>query len=185
MKRAPIRALPPAEFLRSILDYDAGTGDLIWRPRESAPNFNANHAGKKAGSISVGRDGGDNKYLVVGFKYEDRYQQYPAHRLIWKMVTGEEPPKMIDHRDGDNFNNRWLNFRAADNSKNLQNAKLRRDNKSGIKGVCWDIHRKKWIAQIAVDKKLSRVGRFGSLDEAEAAVAEKRRELHGEFARLT
>lgn len=184
MGRAPIRVLPSAEFLRSILDYDPATGDLIWKPRRSATNFNAKHACKKAGSISKGRNGGDNKYLVVGFKYEGRYQQFPAHRLIWKMVTGAEPPAMIDHRDGDNFNNRWLNLRPADNGKNLQNAKLRRDNISGVKGVSWDAGHKKWRVTIAVNGKFLRLGRFDTVEAAALIANEARNKLHGNFARM-
>lgn len=33
------------------------------------------------------------------------------HRLAWTIMTGEEPPSMIIHRDGDKTNNRWDNLR--------------------------------------------------------------------------
>lgn len=98
-------------------------------------------------------------------------------------MTGEEPPEFVDHKDGDRLNNRFANFRAADNGKNLQNAKLRKDNISGVKGVSWDASHNKWRAIISVGKQHFRLGRFDTVEEAKAVIDRKRQELHGEFAR--
>lgn len=108
---------------------------------------------------------------------------YYAQRLIWKMVTGKEPPALIDHVDLDCANNRWGNLRAATNSENGYNRKLNVDNKSGIKGVCWEPTHNAWKAYITVNKKQYRLGRFKNLQEAGQAVADARQRLHGEFAR--
>lgn len=181
MPRFKPKLLPSAETLRALFEYSPGTGVLLWKAREPKTKidrlFNSVNAGKPAGTKGSGRAG--NQYLVVGI--ERTY--FKAHRIIWKMMTGEEPPEFIDHKDGDNFNNRWNNYRAADNGTNLQNAKLRRDNKTGVKGVCWEAKRQKYVATIAVNKRYLKVGRFDSLEEAKRAINDARERLHGEFAR--
>ncbi len=180
MPRKPPKLLPSQDELRSILDYNAKTGVLSWkrRPEFSRADigFNNKAAGKVAGTVT-GR--ADSKYVHIGI--DGVY--YGAHRIIWKMMTGEEPPDFIDHRDGDRLNNRWVNFRPADNGTNLQNAKLRKDNKSGIKGVFWESSRKKWVAVITVNGTSRRLGRFASIAAAKQAITEARDKLHGEFAR--
>lgn len=98
-------------------------------------------------------------------------------------MTGDEPPEMIDHRDGDELNLRWENLRAATNGQNLQNAKLRRDNGSGVKGVHWDASHKKWRAVISVHKSHHHLGRFDTVADAETAILAARQHMHGDFAR--
>lgn len=187
MKRAPIRKLPDRDLLDCLLSYDPQTGILVWKERRpenrAAKAFNARFAGKPAGTISVGRDDGSNRYLVIGMRPEGRYQQYQAHRLIWKMMTGNDPPEFIDHVDGNCLNNMWENLRAASNGQNIQNAKRRRDNKSGVKGVCWDAAQKKWRAYISIGVKQRKLGRFDRLADAVAAVDTERAKLHGAYAR--
>jgi HNH endonuclease/AP2 domain len=184
--RASIRRLPPRAFLRRLLDYIPSTGALIWktRPPTSKYNlgFNRRLAGKPAGSVS-GNAARGNQYPVVGIRHNGIYQQYKAHRVIWKMMTGDEPPDFIDHKDGDAFNLKWCNLRAASNAQNLHNAKLRTDNRSGVKGVFWDAPHKKWRAVISVNKQSFRLGRYSTVEEAEAVISRKRHELHGEFSR--
>lgn len=122
--RAPIKTLPPRDVLRQMFNYDPESGALTWRPRPGVRGFKFNH-GEIAGTL------GEKGYIVVGVS--KRY--YLAHRVIWKLVTGVEPTFQIDHTDGDRANNRWVNLRAADNSRNLWNSRLRSDNTSGYCGV--------------------------------------------------
>lgn len=187
MRRAPIRILPSREVLCSLLSYDPDTGALIWKAREPITRadrgFNTAHAGKPAGSLSIGRPDGSNRYLVVGFRVDGKYQQVKAHRIVVKMMTGEEPPDCVDHHDGDELNLRWVNLRPATNGQNLHNAKLRSDNRSGVKGVCWDAWHSSWKAYISINKVQLKLGRFKRLEDAVKIVQEIRPELHGQFAR--
>lgn len=172
-RRVDIKPLPPCEELHRLFSYDAETGELLWRIRPSNRAVRV-HPGDAAGTI------GEKGYLVVGIARA----YFLAHRLIWKMVTGCDPEDQIDHRDLNRANNRWINLRPASNGPNLANSKLRRDNKSGVKGVCWEESHKAWSAQIAVHGKQRRIGRFKDFDAAQTAITKERLRLHGEFARF-
>lgn len=62
--------------------------------------------------------------------------KYPIHRIIWVLEVGEIPDDfIIDHKDGDPFNNKLENLRCIHSFDNPRNAKRRKDNKTGITGV--------------------------------------------------
>jgi hypothetical protein len=60
---------------------------------------------------------------------------FKAHRLIWKLVSGQEPIGQIDHVNGIRHDNRLANLRLVNQEENQRNAGLRVDNKSGHAGV--------------------------------------------------
>jgi hypothetical protein len=173
MPRAPIKALPPLEELQRLFSYCPETGVLTWKP---STHKGFNMSGKPAGTVT--RRG----YLTVGMHYP-KLAYYLAHRIIWKLMTGDEPTHQVDHIDMDRLNNRWLNLRAATQSQNKSNGKLYKNNKSGVKGVSWDAWHRKWKVQISVDKKIVQLGRFNTVEEATNVVVSARVRLHGEFAR--
>lgn len=180
MKRGPIKPLPSQEELQKLFSYDPLTGILTWKHQAwQSPQFNGKYAGKIAGTVHEG-------YIVVGWRSEGepRTVYYLAHRLIWKLVTGEEPDEFIDHRDTDKLNNRWVNFRPATNGQNIQNSKLRKDNKTGVKGVTWEESHKAYRAIITANGVHHRLGRFKKISNAEMAINKARAQIHGEFARL-
>lgn len=159
--------LPSAERLRELFNYDPKTGsfiraiDCVWVKKGSVLSCS-----NAFGHVPVQVDGG--KYLV--------------HRIIWKMVTGHDPGQ-IDHRDGNPANNTWSNLREATRGQNNANAKIRKDNTSGVKGVWFALHAGRWRGMVTFDGANHYVGYFDSLEDAAAAVAEARVRLHGEFAR--
>lgn len=171
-KRGDIKRLPSKERLRELFAYDPATGDLRWK---SIPaNFNRAKVGDLVGTI------GAKGYRVVGI---DRVY-YLAHRIIWKMVTGEDPTDQIDHEDTGRLNNRWINLRETTNGPNVCNSKLRKDNTSGVKGVCWDKSHNSWAAYIAAGNGHKRIGRFKIKEDAIAARLKAAEELHGQFMRV-
>ena len=169
MGRAPIKTTPDQSKLLRLFSYDPETGALEWRAN---PKFRGNPGGK-TGTI------GARGYLIIGIS--GKY--YLAHRIIWKIMTGEDPAEFVDHANGDRLDNRWANLRAASNGQNIQNAKLRKDNASGAKGVCWEPSHKAWKAYITANKKQIKLGRFKSLDDAIAARRAAETSQHGVFAR--
>lgn len=66
------------------------------------------------------------------------------------------------------------------NARNLT-AKTPVRNKSGVKGVCWDKNRKKWIAQIRFQGKNYSLGRYNKIEDAAAARKEAEEHLFGPF----
>ena len=186
MGRAATKKLPDYDLLHRFLAYSPETGSLLWKRQEgddaSVKGFNNKCAGKIAGTLLNGRKD-EPKYLVVGIRENGVYRQYLAHRIIWKMMTGDEPIDQIDHANGSRVDNRWTNLRGATNGQNLQNAKLRRDNKTGIKGVSWDNWHQRWQVQIAINGKIMKFGRFKDIETAASVASAARSKLHAEFAR--
>jgi hypothetical protein len=88
------------------------------------------------------------------------------HKEIMKTPSGMH----TDHVNGNGLDNRRQNLRIVTPSQNLQNARLRRTNKSGSKGVSWDSQTKKWRAWICLNgqsnTKFKSLGRFKTIKEA-------------------
>lgn len=87
-------------------------------------------------SFSIGtrlfQRNGDPRAWQIGFKNK----LYLAHRIIWVMVNGSMDSSMIiDHLDGDPFNNRIENLSLKTQKDNTRNSRKRKDNKTGVTGV--------------------------------------------------
>jgi hypothetical protein len=171
------KALPTADEIRALLDYDPLTGAFTWRHREGesrgARYFNTRFAGKPAGTVSS--DG----YLMILLGGIPR----SAHRLAWLVVTGNWPETEIDHRDVDKLNNRFDNLRLATRSQNNANRPAQRNNKTGFKGV--SRNKNKFVAMIKVDGRPRWLGSFDTPQEAHAAYFKTAQERHGSFARAS
>jgi hypothetical protein len=87
----------------------------------------------------------------------------------------------VDHVNGDGLDNRRSNLRAATPSQNRMNQKVRRDSKSGVKGVYFDARRRVWTASIKVNGKKFSLGSFALASDAAQAYASASLRLHGEF----
>jgi hypothetical protein len=117
------------------------------------------------------RRGGSEKVLVY------------LHRQIMKAQGRDQP---VDHINHDKLDNRRSNLRVCTRSENLRNRKKPPVNStSGIIGVTWSKHYRKWCAQIAVNRKKYNLGRFDSKEEAAKARDLAAQRLHGEFATLS
>lgn len=94
--------------------------------------------------------------------------------------------KFIDHINGNKLDNRSCNLREADKFKNMQNKGIRKDCKSGFKGVYLkkEINRPDRItAEIRPNHKKIFLGYFETFVEAARAYDRKAIELFGEWAR--
>lgn len=164
------RALPPQSLLNQLLRYERETGKLFWLERgpewfdggvygaeRKARCWNERNALREA--FTATNAAGYKKGIVLGFSLL-------AHRVIWKMVTGQDPDQ-VDHLDGVRSNNRWANLRDVDQSQNQRNACIRADNKSGASGVM--MRRGKWFVQIWGEKGRVRTRSFESFDAAVTA----------------
>lgn len=178
------RPLPPQAYLLECFDYDADTGVLSWRsrPRDHFATtnrwaiWNSIYAGHTAGAT---RNKRGTRSVSIG------RANFMLHRVIWKWVTGDEPPAHIDHREVTPADNRWQNIRDATASQNQWNRPKPKTNTSGFKGVSWHKKYGRWIASIRVHGCLHYLGAFANPEEAHAAYCEAAARLHGEFARTS
>ncbi|PJO71247.1 Fis family transcriptional regulator [Burkholderia thailandensis] len=154
----------------SLLNYDAKTGAFTWRVSRGR---NA-----KAGDVA----GCPNEWGHIRIKIDGRL--YMAHQLAWLLMTGTWPQHQIDHRDTNPENNAWLNLRAATSGQNMCNIGLRKDNKVGLKGVCWNNWNGKFSATIRSAGKQRHLGYFVDPVEAHEVYCLAAEMLHGEFANL-
>ena len=106
------------------------------------------------------------------------------HHTITRVILGVAPGTQVDHKNANGLDNRRANLRAATCGENNWNTRLRKDNKSGYKGVYWLKSHGKWRAQITFNGKQKYLGDFTVASEGAAAYDTAAREYFGEFARL-
>lgn len=140
------------EQLKVILNYDPETGVFIWLTSKGRRV----KAGDIAGSIEA------EGYRVIRIDKK----LYKAHRIAWLYMTGSWPKNQIDHINHIRDDNRWANFKEATNQENQRNASLRKDNVSGVAGVCWSKADRMWRARIRNKSERVYLGRFADKFEA-------------------
>jgi hypothetical protein len=144
-------------------------GSLVWKV--SRPGGNAK-AGQTVGNRR--KDG----YVTVGLLGK----KWLLHRIIFAMHH-DRLPEVIDHIDGDPWNNRIENLREATNTLNQYNRKVDCRNKLGAKGVYFHRRDKLYCVRMKVGEKVKTVGYFKDLELAELVATEARLKYHGQFAR--
>lgn len=118
--------------LTECFDYDPDTGVVLWRWRDPESMYHNNgwndrFAGKEAGANRKG-------YLYVSLDG----QQMAIARVAWALhhkINYDEVPPIVDHRNRNTLDNRIKNLRAATKNNNNHNQGMKRNNKSGVKGV--------------------------------------------------
>lgn len=174
MKRAPVKGLPSQDELLRAFRYDEMSGKIFRRHREGNSWFNSRFADSEAGYEA------DDGYIKI--KYGGA--TYLAQRIIWKMMTGEDPKGSVDHIDGVKKNNLWENLRDATHDQNMWNTKLFHNNTSGYRGVSFIRAHGKWRAAISVGAKKKHLGYFETAEEAHAAFCDAVNGHRDEFARV-
>lgn len=124
-----------------VVDPESPTG-LRWRD-----DIKRLEQGKKGGNCWGGTPAGNFKYrkdktpkyitVILNGK------QLIVSRVIWSLLHGEIPPEqIIDHVDGNPFNNLCSNLALKTRGQNNRNARIRSDNFSGFVGVYIQLQRK-------------------------------------------
>ncbi len=103
-------------------------------------------------------------------------RQHSEHRLAWMIMTGGPAPKMIDHRNRDGLDNRWLNLRDG-SAMNCRNRSKQGNNRSGMTGACFHRRSGKWEAYVRNNGAKQHLGLFATPDQAGEIAQERRREL--------
>jgi hypothetical protein len=149
-------ALPKAERVRQVLDYQPDTGVFTWKVRLTNVSRVGSIAGctNPKGYVNISLDG----------------KTISAARLAWLYVTGEDPGSMeIDHINRVRSDNRFINLRLATRKQNNENIGVPRNNTTGTRGVHFASGRNRWEAYIYHNRRRRHIGYFKSKDEAIAA----------------
>lgn len=155
------------ERLKEVLHYNPDTGIFTWIARAAYNTHVGSQAGnhcKVSGYIRIGIDG----------------RSYRASRLAVLYMTGRWPRRIVDHKDRNRANNRWLNLREASYSQNNSNITARTKSGSSVPGVYWYADREKWRAIITVNRKMVSLGYYPELELAELVASEARNKVYGE-----
>ena len=100
------------------------------------------------------------------------------HREILGVAGRSE----VDHRDLDKLNNTKSNLRVSSRSENMMNQGVRKDNRSGYKGIRQTKY-KTFEVRVCSKGKSIQVGTFRKLEDAIIAHSNAVKIYHGEFSR--
>lgn len=152
--------------LVEVLRYDPETGLFSWAVKRK----------KCVVGVIAGSPRSDG-YVLIRIDYA----RYYAHRLAWLYMTGDWPTAEVDHVDGDASNNRWGNLREATATQNMQNRRMQKNNRIGLKGV--KRSGKRFYAMIQVNGASRYLGTFDTPLMAHGAYREAAEREFQQFAR--
>jgi hypothetical protein len=131
------------------------------------------------------------KWFLLGGHKNKQYAKTGNGLLLHRFIMNVDMKSknvQIDHINGNGLDNRKVNLRLATNQQNNANTSIRNDNTSGYKGVYYkkdrEQRKKKWGAQININKKNISLGYFLTKEEAALAYNEAAIKYFGEFAYL-
>lgn len=154
---AVFKDVPTQQELQDMFTYDDELGCLRWKIKISKKN----NIGDVAGCI---RKGGYTAIRINGIRYF-------THRLIYQYHKGDLKSNIVvDHitkTENNGFkDNRISNLRENSYNGNARNSGVRKNSKSGIKGVIWYPRYKKYLAKIKVSGKNEHLGYFNNKFDA-------------------
>lgn len=116
--------------------------------------------------------------MEIGVQKKNIKAQYVAFSLM-----GEDLPDgaLIDHMNGDPWDNSWGNLRSASKLQNAFN-RVFKPGKNGVRGVEWDPHKRRWRAVMSLNGKVMRFGRHLTKGLAAVAYAKASLRHHGKFS---
>ena len=108
-------------------------------------------------------------------------QGHKVHRIIFLYHKGYMP-ELIDHINGDRYDNRIENLREANTYQNRQNSRIYSTSKSGVKNVYWHKKMNKWCVSFTINYKRKIFGYYDILEEAKQVATSMRDKYFKDFA---
>jgi hypothetical protein len=167
-----MKRLPSFDRLHELFEYKEGY--LYYK------NDLLDTLGRKTKITKGSKAGGIHPLGYVKMRVDGK--MYMGHRIVWKMFNKDFESGTLDHINNQPADNRIENLRLATVEQNNQNARLRKDNTSEVKGVSWNSRDKYWTASIMVDKKRKILGNFTDLNLAKEFIELARKLMHDKFA---
>lgn len=175
------KAKIPVEKLRQLWNYDPVTGSFIWLPRDRSSfgnegayqYFKKNLEGRPAFQ-SINGSGYPTTILTI----DGTRTNLSAHIAAFAMNFGRYPEGMIDHINGDRSDNRIINIREVDYTRNSWNSR-----RSGLVGA--QRRGKTWVAVMRSGGRNGPVeclGKYATQEEAHARYVAVCNERRGEFS---
>lgn len=165
------------------MTYDPKTG-LVTRNQLGREHFKSD----KAYRMHLTRDAG--KTLGTKNKFGYLFASiagtvYPLHRLAWVYMNGDIPEGMfVDHRNGIRDDNRWENIKELVTwSQNQRNSAIRKDNRTGYKGVSLLPSGRFWARVKNAEGVQVAIGSYDTAELAHAAVMDYNVKNFGKYAR--
>ncbi len=100
---------------------------------------------------------------------------------LHRLLLSPSKYQHVDHVNGDKLDNTRENLRLATPQQNQCNQGIRKNNKSGYKGVSFHRAANKWQATISVNGKSIGLGLHLTPESAYEAYCTAAKEYHGEF----
>lgn len=158
------------EYLQSILNYNPGSGILVWKFREDrTPQWNGRYSGMEAGCVTYFERGGPYRVLNIDNK------TYLVHRIIWFYYHGYIPDQ-VDHKDGNGVNNKIINLRDASQTLNNANSNIK------VRGT--ERHGRGFKARIKIKGETIYLGTYDTESEAHTVFKEAHKYRYKQYSRF-
>jgi hypothetical protein len=154
------------ELVKELFEYRAG---LLLRKVRTSNN------------IKIGEIAGYFNHKLNRFYIGVAGKSHPISRIIFLWHNGYLPEE-VDHINGNPYDNRIENLRAATHGENMFNRNPNKGCISKYRGV--SKHCGKWQGAISKEGKKFHLGTFNTETEAALAYNKSAVKLHGEFANL-
>lgn len=159
--------------IRASFRYCPDTGIFYWLKDVGQRG----RCGQIAGSLWANPR--SRKYIILTLNKK----RYASHRIAILLHTGRPPHGEVDHINGDGTDNRLCNLRVCTKEQNQWNARKRRDNTTGYKGVSYHRQTGKYAARIQHNRKRQTIGLFDTPQAAHLAYVQQANLLFREFSR--
>lgn len=184
--------MPPKELLLEAIDYNPDTGEMKWKERPlhhfASPargaRWNREWPNKPIGCRSFLKNG-RKQYSQFSFTTKQHGSLFlSVHYVAWALLGKTVPDGfMLDHWDGDIWNNRRDNLRIATPLQNSWNARTHKDKKTSLpKNVFTMKNRPNFYARFSVNGKRIGLGCYPTPELASDAVRRAVEKHHGEFS---
>ena len=138
----------------------------IWIPvYDNAENYEVSNYGqikkifKKSKRLLIPRKSKDG-YLFLELRKNKKKYTKKVHRIVAESFLGKFDSMCVNHIDGDKLNNSINNLEWISTRENCVHRSLMKYKSSKYPNITWDKDRRKWRAQVYIEKKQIYIGIF-------------------------